>query len=141
MATPNADALALLLRIAVAVERLVAQSRTAAGPRLAADSDLDSQWGDEVVKFDPRDWTGEKCKGRKMSECPAPFLDMLADVFAYYGDKNEADGATTDSGAPKAKFDRRSESRARGWARRVRDGKVPVAAAAGPDSEWPDAGF
>jgi hypothetical protein len=76
-----------------------------------------------------------------MSECPAPFLDMLADVFAYFGEKNEAEGNKTDSGAPKAKFDRRSEARARGWAKRVRDGKVPVAAAVGPDSEWPDACF
>ncbi len=91
---------------------------------IADDVDLDSQWGDEVVKFHPRDWSGEHFKGSKMSSCSAEFLDMLADSFDYFAKKNDADKAMTDKGQPKSTYDRRSARRARGWAQRVRNGET-----------------
>jgi hypothetical protein len=140
MATVNDDILAVLRSIDATLKSM---SRAApVGPAqkaIAPDSDLDSQWGDEEIKFNPRDWSGQSCKGLKMSQCPAEFLEELAKVCDYFAVKNE--GVKTDSGKPKSDYDKRTAARARGWARRVRDGKVPVAAAAGPDSEWPDAGF
>lgn len=89
---------------------------------IADDRDLDSQWGDEEVRVTPRDWTGEPMKGRRMSECPPAFLDLLADTLDYFARKNAAANAVTSSGKPKADFDLKAAARARGWARRLRNG-------------------
>jgi hypothetical protein len=93
---------------------------------VADDADLDSQYGDEKIRFNPRDWTGDSFVGRTMSECPAPFLDALAKVYDYFAQKNEAAKEMTDKGQPKWVFDQRTASRARGWAVRIRDGHVPT---------------
>jgi hypothetical protein len=108
----------LLERIAVACEKLVSiaerrqQSRPASGngPAIASDRDLDGPHGDPEVRFDPRDWTGVSCKGRRFSACPAAFLDVLAGVLDAF-----ADG---ESDPKKAKYKRLDAARARGWARR-----------------------
>jgi hypothetical protein len=101
-------------------------SAPAADARCADDRDLDSQYGDEEVRFNPRDWTGPAMKGRRMSECPPDFLDMLAETLDYFARKNAGAGAMTTGGKPKADFDRRGAARARGWARRLRAGwKAP----------------
>jgi hypothetical protein len=100
---------------------------------IADDADLDSQWGDEVVKFQPRDWTGANFKGAKMSSCPAEFLEQLANAFDYFAKKNDADKAMTDKGQPKSMYDRRSARRARGWAQRARNGETAPQA---PAEDW-----
>jgi hypothetical protein len=108
----------LLERIAVACEKLVSiaerrqQSRPASGngPAIASDRDLDGPHGDPEVRFDPRDWTGVSCKGRRFSACPSAFLDALADVLDSF-----ASGETDEK---KAKYKRLDAARARGWARR-----------------------
>lgn len=97
---------------------------------VADDADLDSDYGDEPVKFKPRDWTGAFVKGQRMSESAPEFLDLLASSFAYFAQKNEESGAKADNGTPKAVYDRRSERRARGWAARLRGGWTPKAAPA-----------
>jgi hypothetical protein len=89
---------------------------------IADDRDLDSQWGNEEVRVNPRDWSGPSMKGQRMSECPPDFLDMLADTLDYFARKNAASNALTTSGKPKADFDRKAAARARGWARRLRNG-------------------
>jgi hypothetical protein len=93
-------------------------------PVVASESDLLGPYGDEVVKFMPRDWAGEDFARCRMSECPAELLDMLAETYDYFAQKNESANAVTASGKPKADYDRRSAARARGWAARVRAGKV-----------------
>lgn len=112
-----------------------------AGKPVADDADLDSKWGDPVVKLAPRDWAGEDCKGRRFSECPPEFLDKLAEMYAYFGDKNEKSGATLDNGKPKALYDRQAESRCRGWAKRKRAGWTPPAPSASFGREQPANGF
>ena len=107
-------------------------------PAVAPDTDLDSNFGDEKIRFNPRDWTGESCLGRTMSECPAPFLESLAKVYDYFAAKNEAAKAMTDKGQPKWVYDQRTASRARGWAARVKAGHKPKAAPEfGDDSAIP----
>ncbi len=120
---------AMLTLIAKRTPPVFTPAQPFAGRDVAPASDLDSQYGDEVIKFDPRNWSGESCKGKRMSECSIEFLDMLADVYAYFAQKNDDDGAKTDAGKPKSMYDRRSERRARGWAARLRAGwKAPASA-------------
>ncbi len=127
------EALILLRSIDASLKALVAAAnrRAAAnGPAVADDKDLDGPRGDEELRFTPRDWTGEPCKGRRMSECEAELLDMLAASFDYFAKKNDEKGLKDDKGRPKSFYDKRSASRARGWAKRLRDGwKRPAPAA------------
>jgi hypothetical protein len=94
-------------------------------PERANDRDLDSKWGDPDVKFHPRDWKGEACKGRRMSECPPEFLDLLAGTFDYFAKKADETGETTNAGKPVAPYKRKDAARARGWAHRIRGGWRP----------------
>jgi hypothetical protein len=126
------DAIELLKRIATAVQKSAAalermEKRSAAREpkEIASDRDLDSQYGNEKVHFDPRNWTGEKFKGRTMSECPAEFLDLLAEGHDYFASKNASAGDDK-----KAGYEQRSAARARGWAKRLRAGWKPAKSAA-----------
>lgn len=100
----------------------------AAGAAPAPDRDLDGKYGDPVVKFHPRDWRGQECKGLNFSECPVDFLDMLAETFDYFADKAEKSGEKTTSGKPVAPYKRQDAARARGWAARIRSGHVATQA-------------
>lgn len=92
----------------------------------AKDRELDGQYGDEEVRFIPRDWTaGGVNKGQRFSTCPAEFLELLAETYDFFEGKNRASGAKTTSGKPKADFDKRSARLCRGWARRLRSGWKP----------------
>lgn len=124
------ETLALLRSIDASLKTLVAQSRVAAPKGTANDRDLDGKYGDPEVRFEPRDWTGDRCKGRRFSECPAPFLDLLAETLDYFAEQSEAKNELTAKGKPAAPFKRADAARARGWAKRVREGRVPVAAGA-----------
>jgi hypothetical protein len=89
--------------------------------------DLDGKYGDpEVRAKDPRDWTGEPMKGRRFSECPPEYLDMLASRFDFFA------GRETDE--KKARYNRLDAGRARGWAARKRNGWK--GAADGGGGQW-----
>jgi hypothetical protein len=89
-------------------------------PQKPVKVDLDGQYGDPILKArDPRDWTGETMVGRKMSQCPAEYLDLLAERYDYFAG-NETD-------AKKAGYNRLNAARCRGWAERIRNGEVPQA--------------
>lgn len=128
MATSN-EAIALLRSIDSGIKQLLKQqgSNGTAAVMVAEDRDLDGQYGNPTVKFNPRDWNGESCKGRAMSDCPAEFLDMLAETFEYFARKADADGEETSSGKPVGPYKRKDAARARGWAQRVRNGYVSTA--------------
>jgi hypothetical protein len=91
---------------------------------VADEADLLSKFGDETVKFNPRDYSGEPVKGLRMSECPPEALDALAASYDYFAQKNEESGKVSAKGNPVAPYDRKSAARARGWAARIRAGKV-----------------
>lgn len=90
---------------------------------IAPDGDLLGKYGDPVIKAkDPRDWTGAPMMGRKYSECPPAYLDLVADRLDYFADQAEAEKKTTSSGKPVAPYNRKDAARARGWAARIRSG-------------------
>ena len=94
----------------------------AADGEVADDFDLDGKYGNEPIKRDPsaKYWSGDSFVGKTMSECTAEYLDALAkwnDAKAYMTEK-EADPEKQKY----AGYNRKSARRARGWAKRVRDG-------------------
>lgn len=129
------ESLSLLRSIDASLKALVARQAPATGaptpgPGVASDRDLDGPYGDPEVKAkDPRDWTGAPMKGRKFSECPAEYLDMLAERFDYFADQADANGEKLDNGKPASHYKRLDAARARGWAARIRGGKVAAPAA------------
>jgi hypothetical protein len=87
--------------------------------------DLDGTHGDPVVKFKPpRDWAGDSMNGRHFSECPAAYLDLLADRFDFFNTK-------PDVAADKKQYNTLDAARARGWAARIRSGYTPPVAETG----------
>jgi hypothetical protein len=79
----------------------------------------DGKYGDEKIKFDPKDWSGGSLKGSTMSQCPASFLSIYADTFDYYAAKDEKSGELTEGGVPKVKYSRRTARLARAWSLRA----------------------
>jgi hypothetical protein len=112
-------------------------NQASATKSIANDADLDSKWGDPEVRFDPRDWTGPSFKKRKMSDCPADYLDLYADAKEYFGRKAEEEGKTTSTGKPAAQYEFKDAARARGWAARIRSGRHVQTTQ--PVNGWPDA--
>jgi hypothetical protein len=94
------------------------------GAAVAPASDLDSQYGDPEIRFNPRDWSGDSMKGRKMSACPAEFLDMYAEAKDYFAGKERAENKLTSSGKPAFEYSLKDAARARGWSARIRAGLV-----------------
>lgn len=117
------EALALLRSIDASLKQLLNQRRVAQPKAIASDRDLDSKWGDPQLMFMPRDWTGASFKGRRFSECPAALLDLVAEAFEYFATKAEAKNERTNKGKPVADYKRADAARARGWAKRIRDGR------------------
>jgi hypothetical protein len=133
------ESLALLRSIDASLKQLLAFHRVAQPKPVASDRDLDGPHGDPVVKFLPRDWNGDqRFKGLRMSECPAQLLELLAETFDYFGDKAERENEQTNAGKPVAPYKRADAARARGWAKRVRDGRVMAAVTSAPQWGEPD---
>ena len=127
--------------LALAQQRTV-QARAAAPKVVAADRDLDGKFGNPEVKFMPRDWTGPSFKGRRMSDCPPALLEMVAETFDYFASQAEAKDERTPKGKPVAEYKRQDAARARGWAKRMRDGVHPtpqIDAASSSFGDEPDA--
>lgn len=120
--------------IAARLDEVLKLLRANAPKEVADDATLDGQWGDPVVKArDPKDWMGETCVGKKFSECPVAYLDMVADRADYFAKKNDEAGNKDDKGRPKSHWDRKNAALARGWARRLRSGWKPQAQSWGDD--------
>lgn len=90
--------------------------------------ELDSEYGDPQVKFDPRDWAGDTCVGLRFSECPPDFLDVLAESKDW-ASRNPKPGKER-----YAAYDAKDAARARGWSARLRAGWKPRAASASRSS-------
>jgi hypothetical protein len=106
-------------------------SAPSGGGAVASDYDLDSEYGDPAVRKNPSRWTGADFAGCKMSECPPEYLDAVASLFDWMADKDDEAGRNGETylskktGQPVAKsgaFKRKDAARARGWAKRKRDG-------------------
>lgn len=123
------DILAVLARIEGKLDRLLAGGGAqASGGAIADASDLDSQYGDPEVRSDPKDWKGPSQKGKRMSQCPPEFLDLLAGLLEWQAQKDDEQGKTSSSGKPTGPYKRKDAARARGWRDRKRAGwKTPTA--------------
>lgn len=121
-------ALALLTSIDASLKVIadISRKRVAAnGPAVAPDRDLDSQYGDEKIRFDPRDWSGKRYKGCTMSESEPDYLELLAGAYDFFAEKNDREKEVDSAGRPKSTYDKRTAARARGWAKRMREGWKP----------------
>lgn len=150
----NGTILANILKQLVILNAAVASRATAKQQSAeASDTELDSQYGDEPVKFKPRDYDGPArhtatsddddlsfIKLQRMSESHPDLLDQLAQAFDSFAAKDDAALAKTENGQPKSRFARMSARRARGWARRLSGGWKPPAPVAGSDIDWGGAG-
>jgi len=96
-------------------------------PRVASDADLDGRYGDpEIRAKSPRDWTGDEQLGKRFSQCPAAYLELVADRLEYFASMKESMIDPDPDTLKKARFERLDASRARGWAARIRAGyKAP----------------
>ena len=93
------------------------------------DADLDSSYGNYVVKKNPPRWDANKdgdYAGKRLSECAPAFLDSLAGFCDWRGRQDDLKGEKTDKGQPKSYFAYRDGARARGWAKRIREGHAAV---------------
>lgn len=80
---------------------------------VASDADLDGQYGNPVVRIDPkRGWEGESMRGRTFSDCPPEYLEALAN-FLDWAAQNPQPGKEQ-----YASRNAKDAARARGWARR-----------------------
>lgn len=89
---------------------------------VADDGELDSKYGDPLIRKDPKNWTGTSFVGQTMSQATPDYLDALAkykDSCAFMSRKN-GDPAKLKY----ADYDEKDAARARGWAQRKRSGWV-----------------
>lgn len=124
------------------VDRLLTVPHSSGGATVADDRDLDSQWGDEEIKKDPKRWDGASHVGKRMSECDPAFLDAYAEFkdWAANMDEKKAKEASGDEAEKKekyARYGRKTAARARGWSARLRSGwKPPEKPATGFEEGW-----
>lgn len=130
--------------LALAQQR-TAQVRASQPKPVASDRDLDGRYGNPELKFMPRDWTGPSFKGSRLSECPADLLDLVAETFDYFAAKADEKHEITEKGKPVSEFKRADAARARGWAKRIREGVHTPAGSGSPshaegwdETDWPD---
>lgn len=100
---------------AAMMKRADRNSAAAATPSAPSNVDLDSDYGNFVVKKNPPRWKGRDYSGKRLSETEPDFLDALAAFKQWAASKDREAGKD-----PKwAELDR---ERAAGWAARLRNG-------------------
>lgn len=114
------QSLIVLESIDATLKQILLLVRPLAPKPIATDKDLDGKYGDPKVHFDPKDWSGESYKGLRMSECPSPFLDLLAETLDYFAEQAEAKDERY-NGKLVAPYKRADAARARGWSKRNKD--------------------
>jgi hypothetical protein len=138
-------------RIEQKLDAVLAAMKTSGGGARAAganggspggeiDADIDGPRGDPEVRFMPKRWTGADCKGRPFSQCEPEFLDLLADAYEWFAQRDDESNAVDKNGGPKSKWSRLDASRARAWSARLRE-QAGGAPAPAPRPSAPDAGF
>jgi hypothetical protein len=124
--TPQQQSLALLRSIDASLKGILKALTANAPLPTATDQELMGRYGDQEVRFDPRDWIGPSLKGKKFSQCPPDYLDLLAKALDWFGEKDDRSGELTPKGRPKGDYKRRDAALARGWAARMRSGRMPM---------------
>lgn len=111
---------ALLAAVKAQPTTSVRTAGNAPGAHSDLDADIDGPRGNPEVRFSPKRWSGADCKGRKFSECEPEFLDLLADAYEWFAQRDDEQNAVDKNGSPKSKWSRLDAARARAWAQRLR---------------------
>jgi hypothetical protein len=115
---PRAETLRILTSIDATMKAILlvlSEGRNANPAALAPTVNNDGPHGNPEVKAkDPRDWSGLPQTGKRFSECPPDYLDLLAERYDYFAGKEED--------ANKAGYNRLDAARARAWSARLRAG-------------------
>ena len=121
-------------KLATNTARPSAAKATAQAVEPADDATLDGERGDPIVKWDPKyGWDGPSYAGSRFSECPADYLEVVAQA-------REASAAKK-TDPQKADWDRQEAAVARGWARRIRAKLLAEAKDWSANAEQDDLGF
>ena len=88
----------------------------------APDADLMSEYGDAVIKKDPKRWTGPSMVGKKMSQTTPEYCDSVLGLAIWKMTKDLEAGD-----AKKASYARRDAERALGWRLKLEAGYKPAA--------------
>lgn len=92
------------------------------GPAVAEDRDLDSRFGDPMVRKDPKRWAGDSYVNAHYSQCPTDYLLVMAEGLEYFASRDkakpEAEQPKHKNGTPFWQYNLKDAARARGWARR-----------------------
>lgn len=116
------DIESLSVQVAALAVRVARLEAGGAAPSTADAGDIDSEYGNFEVKRDPRDWKGPSCVGKRLSECPPEFLDLLAGFLDWAARKADQGGELTKGGKPVSDYKRKDAARCRAWAARHRAG-------------------
>jgi hypothetical protein len=79
---------------------------------------LSYEWADKEIRWDPKRWSGSPLAPIRMSQAPVDYLECYASLEEWRARKDEASGAMTEQGKPKADFSKMNARLARAWARR-----------------------
>lgn len=112
-----------LERIEKKLDALLARQQgggQSAGASAEIDVDIDGPRGDPEVRFMPKRWTGPDHKGQTFSSCEPEFLDLLAEAYEWFAQRDDETGALDKNGSPKSRWSRLDAARARAWAARLR---------------------
>ncbi|HET9797293.1 MAG TPA: hypothetical protein VFP90_04870 [Gemmatimonadaceae bacterium] len=133
-------ALAASVAASAAALGVQASSGASGGGGVATAAEMDSEYGDPLVKKDPGRWTGESFVGCHFSQTTPEYLDCMADLKDWMADKDDKTGAKDGRGRPRSHWSRKDARLCRGWAARLRAGWKPKTnGATAPQEEFDDA--
>jgi hypothetical protein len=129
-----------MVKIELRVKALEAKPTAASGGDVADDQDLDGKYGDVELRYplkekywtEPQDISPETPK--RMSQCEPEYLDAVAKYLAAC-----AYMARKGGDEKKAGYKDKDAARARGWAKRLRNGYAPKANGIA-DAQYEEAG-
>lgn len=105
-----------------------APAAVSVGGAIASDAELDGPYGNPTIKHDPKRWEGRSYVGDTYSQTEPAYLDCLASFLDWKAGVNERDMAKAGATPEEVKkcektahFSRLDASRARGWAKRLRE--------------------
>jgi hypothetical protein len=122
---PRVEVLTELRKQTALLERIAA----ALAPQKTTSVDLDVPRDNPIIKAkDPRDWSGEPMTGRRFSECPPEYLDLLAERYDYFASREED--------TKKKRYNELDATRSRAWAERLRSGWTAPVSAEQSEPSW-----
>jgi hypothetical protein len=121
------EAVTILQNIEATLRAILGLLKEQVPPPVATDAELDGKYGNPILKFTPRDWSGPSFKEKRFSECPPELLDLVASMNDYFARKADENNEKTEKGTPVSKYKRADAARARGWAKRLRAGWASAA--------------